>query len=260
MTVPPELRTASAWSSAPRTAPSCSQVRLPRSSAVVARMIATSGAMAGKNSQSSPARLSCPHDGFPGRGGRHGAAFPLWIHERVEPDLGQHARPFRSRLPVHVEEDAGRNVVRSDRVLLDHPADRGRIGRGGAGRVGTADRALEEPRPRDVVDALHGVHVPCRDRVERGQIAGMGGFGEAPADRFEHRVRTAEPGRRRHRDDCAVGNDARGLACGQNLHRATTTVPSITALRVPAPPRPPRPYRRSESQAARAPVRSRSPR
>ena len=58
ITVPPVLRAASAWSRAPRKAPSCSKVRLPRSSAVVARMIATSGAIAGKNSQSSPAKRS----------------------------------------------------------------------------------------------------------------------------------------------------------------------------------------------------------
>jgi hypothetical protein len=54
ITIPPLLRAASATSRGPRYAPSCSIDRLPSSSAVVPRMIATSTGMFGKYSHSPP--------------------------------------------------------------------------------------------------------------------------------------------------------------------------------------------------------------
>jgi hypothetical protein len=50
------------------------------------------------------------------------------IDEGVEADLGQHARALGGRLAVHVEQDAGRNVVGGELVVADHLPDLRRLG------------------------------------------------------------------------------------------------------------------------------------
>ena len=171
-----------------------------------------------------------PHDGLGGRGRRHGAAFLLRVDEGVQPDLGQHPGPLRCRLAVHVEEDAGRDVVGGDGVLLDHPADRGRLCRRGAGGIGAAERAAEQSRPGEVVDALDGVHVAGGDGVKRGQVARTAGLVEARADRLEYGVRTAEARGGRHGDGRAIANDAGGFAGGEDLHGAASPGSTATAF------------------------------
>ena len=50
------------------------------------------------------------------------------IDEGVEADLGQHARALGRGLAVHVEQDAGGDVVGGDLVVGDHLPDRRRLG------------------------------------------------------------------------------------------------------------------------------------
>ena len=63
-------------------------------------------------------------------GGRvHRAALMARVGEGVEADLGQHARPLGGRLAMHVEQDAGRDIVGGDRIVADHLPDLRRLGR-----------------------------------------------------------------------------------------------------------------------------------
>ncbi len=78
--------------------------------------------------------------------GVHGAALAGGIDEGVEADLGQHARPLRRGLAMHVEQDAGGHVVGGDAVLGDHPPDLRRLGGGRAAR-GRSPRSCGEAGP-----------------------------------------------------------------------------------------------------------------
>ena len=65
------------------------------------------------------------HNRFFGSDRIHCAALADWVDKRVETDLGQHARPVRCRVPVHVEQDAGWHVIGSHPVLDEHLPDLG---------------------------------------------------------------------------------------------------------------------------------------
>ena len=155
-----------------------------------------------------------------GRRRIHGAALLARIDERVEADLGQHARPLGGGFAVHVEQDAGRDVVGGDRVLADHLPDSRRLGRGGAGGVGAAKRLLQQAGLGQMVDALDAPHVAGGDGVQRGQVARMTLRLEARADGGEHRVRTAEAGGGGDGDDGAVGDEVCCFSGGDKLGHA----------------------------------------
>ena len=110
------------------------------------------------------AELDARDDRPGGGGGVHGAAFADRVGEGVEPDPGQHARPARRDVAVHVEEDARGHVVGRDLVLDHHAPDLGHRQRRGPARVGARDDGREQALLGDVVHALDPVHVARGDR------------------------------------------------------------------------------------------------
>ena len=179
-------------------------------------MIATSGTMVGKEEPVVAGEADARDDRLGARLGVHRAALVGGIDERVHADLRQHARPLRRRLAMHVEQDAGRDVVGGDRVVADHLPDERRLGGGRAGGIGAGEHAGEAAGLGEMVDALDAPHVAGGDRVQRGEVARMALGVEPRADRREHRVGAAERRGRRHRDDRAVGDQAGRLSSGKD--------------------------------------------
>lgn len=144
-----------------------------------------------------------------GSGGRiHGAAFARRVDEGVEPDFGHYAGTLRRRLAMHVEENAGGNIVGCHLVRADHLPDQRRFGARRTGRIGASDDLFQETLPGDVVHALDAAHVAGGYRMQRRQIARVSGRLEALADRLQHQVRAAKPAGGGDRNDCAVRNQA----------------------------------------------------
>ena len=111
MTMPPLLWAASAWSMAPRKAPSCS---IGEIAALVRRGGADDGDVGHDRRKIQPL-LALEFDLLDDRrrlGPRsHGAALVVGVDEGVEADLGDDAWALRRRLTGHVEHDAARYVV-----------------------------------------------------------------------------------------------------------------------------------------------------
>ena len=138
--------------------------------------------------------LHPPHDGLRRRAGIHRAALADRIGESVEPGPGQDTGTAGGGLAVHVEHDAGGDVIGRDPVLDDHLPDLGHRQVGGTRRVGPRQHFRQKPVPGDMVDALHPVHVPRRNRVQRGQAAGMALGLEPLSDGLQHQIRATERG------------------------------------------------------------------
>ena len=81
-----------------------------------------------KNSHSSPSNSILLNDRLLGRRSVHGTSLPVRVDKGIEPDLGQNARALRRRFPVHVEENAGGNIVGRDLIIADHLPDQWRLG------------------------------------------------------------------------------------------------------------------------------------
>ncbi len=146
-------------------------------------------------------------DGRGGGLGVHRAAFPARIDEGVHADLGQHARPFGGGLAMHVEQDAGGDVVGRDAVAGDHLPNFRRLGLRRPRWIGPGEHARQAPVLGQMVDALDAPHIASGDRVQRRQIARTAACIEASPDCREHSVRASQTRGRRHRDDGAVGDE-----------------------------------------------------
>ncbi len=138
------------------------------------------------------AKLDARHDRPVGGGRVHRAALADGIDEGVEADLGQHARTPRRHVAMHVEHDAGGNIVGDDAILGDHPPDLGHRQRGRAGGIGARDHGRDEPGLREMIDATDAVHVAGGDRMQRRQPARMSRRIETLTDCLQHQVGAAE--------------------------------------------------------------------
>ena len=223
ITRPPALRAASARSRVPSGAASCSMETLPRASALVPRMIATSGRSGRKVQPFGAVEFDHAHEVL-ARRAIHSGALAARIDEGVEADLRENAGGASRGAPQHVEDQAARQVVRFDRVLEDQPPDRRHRQRRGAARIAAGDHALQKARPGEMVDAGDAVHVPGADRMYRGQSARPALARETLADRLQHPVRRVQAARRADRHDRAVRDQPRGVV---RTHRLSQRQPHL---------------------------------
>ncbi len=171
------------------------------------------------------------------RGVVHLAAVAARVDESVEAHARHHPGAPCGGFAAHVEENAGRNVVRRHLVRRDHLPDRRRRHRRRPARIGAGDHGLQQAPARDVVDALDAVHVAGGDRQEEGQVARPALAGEALADRREHPVGAREPRRRARRDDRAVRDEPRGLFERDDLRARHAVTVSYRAQPLPRWPK-----------------------
>ena len=164
--------------------------------------------------------LHPPDDRLRRRAGIHRAALADRVGESVEPGPGQDTGTAGGGLAVHVEHDAGGDVIGRDPVLDDHLPDLGHRQVGRARRVGPRQHLGQEPVLRDVVDALHPVHVPRRNRVQRGQAAGMTLGLEPLSNRLQDEVRAPERGGGGDGDDRPVRDTFRRRCGADDLAHA----------------------------------------
>ena len=170
------------------------------------------------------------HNRGGGRLGVHRAALAAGIDEGVEADLGQHARPPGRRVAMHVEQDAGGDVVGGNLVVGDHRPDFGRLAFRRAGGIGAGENPRQAAGLGEMVDAGDPPHVAGGDRMKGGQIARMAVVVEAPADRRQHRVGAAEPRGGGHGDDRPVRDQAGCFVGGHHARKGHRYNPGSTAV------------------------------
>ena len=95
----------------------------------------------------------------------HRATAACRIGERIKAHFGDHAGPFRSRLPLHIEHDPRRHIIGGNVIARDHLPDLRRLPRGGAGGIGARNNLLDAARFGEMINAGNAVHVACGNRV-----------------------------------------------------------------------------------------------
>ena len=141
----------------------------------------------------------------------HRRTLPLGVNKCIKPHLGQHAGTLRRRLAMHVEQNAGRNIIGRDFIIGDHLPDQRRLGPRWPGRIGTTNNLFQKPLLGDVIDALNTAHITRSNRVQRSDILRMAGFIEPLTNSFQRHIRAAKAAGGRNRNDGIVRNESCGF-------------------------------------------------